>query len=60
MKYRVFLCETCEPAFIDEWHEDFDTLEEAKRRIISVNVGNHFAGSKDWYIQAKEKIEEVK
>ena len=59
MKYRVRLREVCEPVSQKEWDEYFDTIDEAKRRIIAVNAGKVFMNTPDWYMEAKHEIEEV-
>lgn len=59
LKYRVQLMESERGWGQDYWHEDYDTLEEAKERIRSVNAKNTSLAAPDWYMQAEEKIEAV-
>jgi hypothetical protein len=60
MKYRIYIREVCEPYSQQEWHEDYDTFEDAHNRIEKVNSGIGFNYSRDWYLQAKTIIEGVK
>jgi len=57
MKYRVFLCETIGSYGLKEWHEDYDTVNEALKRIEYCRKNGKLGT--DWFIRAKEKIEEV-
>jgi hypothetical protein len=58
-KFRVQLME-CERGFGREyWHEDYDTLVEAKARIREVNSKNTSINAPDWYMQAEEVVEAV-
>jgi hypothetical protein len=41
------------------WHEDYDTLAEAKARIREVNSKNTSINAPDWYMQAEEVVEAV-
>lgn len=59
MKYRIFLVESERGWGQDRWHEDYDTYEEAKRRIITVNAANVTLRAPDWYMQADDRIEVV-
>ncbi len=58
-KFRVQLME-CERGFGREyWHEDYDTMAEAKARIRSVNAENTSPTAPDWYMMAQEIVEAV-
>lgn len=57
-KYRIKLIETIGAYGQEEWTEDYDTEEEAKRRIITVNVERVLKFS-EWEIMALETIERV-
>lgn len=59
MKYRIFLMESERGWGQDYWNEDYDTLEEAKERIRSVNAANVTLRAPDWYMQAEDRIEVV-
>lgn len=59
MKYRVFLLESERGWGQERWHEDYDTYEEAKRRIESVNAENTAPSAPDWYMAAETRIEAV-
>jgi len=43
----------------EEWTEDYDTYEEAKERIRSVNARNTTPAAPDWYMVAFTTIEAV-
>lgn len=60
MKYRIFLVESERGWGQERWHEDYDTYEEAKWRIINVNAHNTSSRAPDWYMQAEDRIEVVK
>lgn len=60
MKYRIFLLESERGWGQKRWHEDYDTLDEAKMRIIKVNAVNVTLRAPDWYMQADDRIEVVK
>lgn len=57
MKYRVYLREVIEPYSQKEWHEDYDTPNQAISRIEYCRVNGKLGA--DWYIQTKEQIDEV-
>lgn len=59
MKYRVFLMESERGWGRDYWTEDYDTYEEAKERIRSVNAENTAPTAPDWYMVAENRIEAV-
>lgn len=59
MKYRIFLVESERGWGQDYWHEDYDTYEEAKERIRSVNAENTAPTVPDWYMRAENRIEAV-
>lgn len=59
MKYRIFLMESERGWGKEYWHEDYDTYEEAKWRILSVNSKNVTTKAPDWYMQAESRIEAV-
>lgn len=58
MKYRVHLCETIGAYCQEEWHEDYKSRKKALERIKEVNDNMCMAG--EWFIQAREQIEEIK
>jgi hypothetical protein len=60
MKYRIRVVESERGWGQDRWTEDFDTFEEAKKRIKDINSKNTSVAAPDWYIQADEHIEAVK
>lgn len=59
MKYRVYLREVIGDYSQEEWTEDYDTAEEARNRIDTVNEYGRSMRDKDWYMQAKEQIDEI-
>lgn len=59
MKYRIQLVESERGWGRDYWHEDYDTHEEAKARIKSVNAKNTSLTAPNWYMQAYDTIEVV-
>jgi hypothetical protein len=59
MKYRVFLVESERGWGQDYWTEDYNTFEEAKARIKSVNDANVSDTAPDWYMQAEDRVEAV-
>lgn len=58
-KYRVHVLESERGWGQDRWTEDYDTLEEAKARIKSINRKNTSIRAPDWYMQAEERVEVV-
>ena len=58
-KYRIQLMESERGWGQEYWHEDYDTLAEAKERIRSVNDKNTSPTAPDWYMQADEFVEAV-
>lgn len=59
MKYRVYLREAIGDYSQEEWTEDYDTPEEAYHRIQVINEYGKSQRDKEWYLQAKEQIDEV-
>ena len=59
VKYRVFLMESERGWGRDFWTEDFDTHEEAKKRIREINSKNTSLTAPDYYCQAEDRIEVV-
>ena len=59
VKYRVQLMESERGWGQEYWHEDYDTHEEAKRRIEDVNSKNTDLIAPDWYMRAEQVIEAV-
>ena len=59
MKYRIFLMESERGWDKEYWTEDYDTYEEAKQRIASVNAENTSPTAPDWYMMAESRIEAV-
>lgn len=59
VKYRIQLMESERGWGQEYWHEDYDTIEEAKDRIKTVNGRNTLEVAPDWYMQADDKIEVV-
>ena len=59
MKYRVFLVESERGWGQDRWYEDYDTYQEAKWRILSVNSKLRSGPAPDYYVQADDRIEVV-
>jgi hypothetical protein len=57
MKYRIWLVESERGWGQDWWSEDYDSYEEAKRRIAEVNAHNPPGPAPDYYIAAKTDIE---
>lgn len=60
VKYRVHLMESERGWGREYWHEDYDTYEEAQKRVEEVNSKNTGSTVPDWYMQAEETIEAVK
>ena len=58
-KFRVQLVESERGFGREYWHEDYDTLAEAKARIREVNSKNTSINAPDWYMQAEEIVEAV-
>ena len=58
-KYRIQLVESERGWGQEYWHEDYDTLAEAKERIRSVNADNTSLTAPDWYMRADEFVEAV-
>lgn len=58
-KYRIELMESERGWGQDYWHEDYDTYEEAKDRIKTVNARNTLEVAPDWYMQAYPDIKVV-
>lgn len=56
VKYRVQLVESERGWGQEYWHEDYDTYEEAKERIRSVNAKNTSVTAPDWYMAAFDAI----
>lgn len=52
MKYRIRLVESERGWGQKYWHEYFDTEQEARNRITSVNSHNTEEVAPDWYIAA--------
>jgi len=59
MKYRIFLVESERGWGQDRWHEDYDTYQEAKWRILIVNSKLPAGPAPDYYLQAEDRIEVV-
>jgi len=59
MKYRVYLREVIGDYMQEEWTEDYDTPEQARNRIDTVNEYGKSMRNNFWYMQAKEQIDEV-
>ena len=59
VKYRVFLMESERGWGKEYWTEDYDTMEEAIKRIKSVNAENTAETAPDWYMIAENRIETV-
>ena len=59
VKYRVKLVESERGWGQEEWTEDYDSYEEAKERIRSVNAENTASTAPDWYMVAFTTIEAV-
>lgn len=57
MKYRIYLREVIGDYAQEEWTEDYDTPNQALTRIERCRVSGKLGA--DWYIQAKEQIDEV-
>lgn len=59
VKYRI-KCMSSERGWGREyWNEDYDTIEEAKRRIREINGKNTALIAPDYYEQAESKIEAI-
>jgi len=59
MKYRITFVESERGWGQKYWTEDYETYDEAKDRIKSVNEENVSNTAPDWYIQAKDRIEAI-
>lgn len=59
VKYRVQLMESERGWGQEYWHEDYDTHEEAQKRIQDVNSQNTSLKAPDWYMCAFEAIEAI-
>lgn len=60
VKYRVQLMESERGWGQEYWHEDYDTYEEAHKRVQEVNSKNTDSTAPDWYMRAEQIIEVVK
>ena len=59
VKYRIS-CMSSERGWgRDYWNEEFDTYEEARKRIYEINSKNTASIAPDYYEQADLKIEAV-
>jgi hypothetical protein len=59
VKYRIN-CSASERGWGREyWNEDFDTYEEARKRIYDINSKNTAHTAPDYYEQAELKFEAV-
>ena len=59
IKYRITVIESERGWGQESWTEDFDTYEEARERINSINSENTASRAPDWYMIAQTKIEAV-
>ena len=59
MKYRIFVIESERGWGQERWTEDYDTFEEARKRIKEVNDKNTSDFAPDWYMQAEDRVEAV-
>lgn len=60
VRYRVTLIESDSWSGQSSWTEDFDTYEQAKQRVASVNAENISPIAPSYYVKAKKKIEAVR
>jgi hypothetical protein len=59
IKYRI-KCMSSERGWGREyWHEDFDNIQEAKKRIYEINSNNTATTVPDYYEVAENKIEAI-
>lgn len=56
LKYRIQVMESERGWGQDYWHEDYDTYEEADKRIKDINAQNTANSAPDWYMQAEPAI----
>lgn len=59
VKYRIFLMESERGWGQERWTEDYDTLTEAKARILEVNSQNTAETVPDWYMVAETRVEAI-
>ena len=59
LKYRIHVMESERGWGRDYWTEDYNTYDEAKKRIDEINSKNTSWAAPDWYMQAETKIEAV-
>lgn len=59
MKYRVTLLESERGWGQETWTEDYNTYEEAQRRIWSVNAENTSDTAPDYYVMADNDVEVI-
>jgi hypothetical protein len=59
VKHRITVIESERGWGRNEWTEDYDTPEEARRAIRSINSKNKPGPAPDYYIQAYDEIREV-
>lgn len=59
VKFRVELMESERGWGQEYWHEDYDTYEEAQKRIHDVNSKNVAGNAPDWYMRAESIIQAV-
>jgi hypothetical protein len=59
VKYKIHVMESERGWGREYWTETYDTYEEAKTRIHSINSKNTSPTAPDYYMQAEETIEAV-
>lgn len=58
-KYQITVMESELGWGQDRWTEDFDTREEAQKRIIEINSRNVSPVAPDYYVQAYDDIKVI-
>lgn len=60
VKYRVKMVSSDRWSGRSYWCEDFDTYDEAEKRVETVNAQNTAPTAPDYYEQAEKNIEAIK
>ena len=59
VKYQITVTESERGWGQDTWTENFDTLQEAKSRILDINSKNTATMAPDWYMIADTTVKVI-
>jgi hypothetical protein len=59
VKYQITVTESERGWGQDTWTENYDTLQEAQSRILSINSKNTAAMAPDWYMIADTTVKVI-